>query len=63
MRPQFDDILMSHPDLFPDFRVFSYFLLKLLINTILLSNLWVIHYPHTLHSPCRKTLENEYDNT
>ncbi len=63
MKLPFEVFLGFGPNLSPDFRVFSYFLLKLLINTILLSNLWVIHYPHSLHSPCRKTLENEYDNT
>jgi hypothetical protein len=43
MRPLFDDIWVSLARLSLDLHVFSYFLLKLLINTILLSNFWVIH--------------------
>lgn len=43
MRRLFDDIWLSHAHLFPEPYVISYFLLKLLINTILLSNFWVIH--------------------
>ena len=43
MKRLFDDIWFFDAHLSLDSHVFSYFLLKLLINTILLSNLWVIH--------------------